>query len=188
MFLSTVGSACLYHCDPLPVPQPWRLRIGSRSSAKKSQPPSLIDLSRELLDVNLSSMAKDKYLNFEALYIKPLSLPLLHGDTLACNTPHHGFHLCSHLRLRHRTTCLSSTPSHHHLPCFHHHHHHLDFIRNLARRLPHRSPQVRLRPNKPDPKSRRGINFVPLKSLQLKNGRLMWITMTPPKSGALTCR
>ena len=188
VFLSAVGSVGLYHCDPPLVPQLWRLRIGSRSSAKKSQPHSLIDLSREPLDVNLSIKAKDKYLNFEVLYIKLLSLPRLLGDTLACNTLHHGSHLCHHLRLRHRTTCPTSTPSHQHLPCFHHHHHHLDFIRNLARRRPHRSLRARLRPNQPDPKSRWGISFVPLKFLQLKNGRLMWITMTPPKSGALTCR
>ena len=188
VLFSAVGSACLRHCDPLPDLRPWRLRIGSRSLARKSQPHSPIDLSRELPDVNLHIMAKDTYLNFGALCIKPPSLRLLHGDTPACNTHRRVSHPCSHLRPRHRTTCLFRTLFHHHLPCFHHHHHHLCFNRNLACRQQHRSPQVHHRPNRPDHKSRRGINSVPLRSLQLRNGRLMWIIMTPPKLGALTCR
>ena len=133
-------------------------------------------------------MDKDTYLNFGALCIKLLNLRLLHGDILACNIHHRGFHPCSLLRLRHRITCLSSTLFHHHLPCFHHHHHHLVFNHNLACRPRHQSLPVHLRLNRPDHKSRQDINFVPLRSPQLRNGHLTWIIMTPPKWGALTCR
>ena len=134
VLLSAVGSVGLHLCAHPLVPQPWRRKIGSHNTAKKSRHPSRIDLSHEPLDANLHLQDKDKYLTFEARYIKRPSLRLLLGDTWACNTLRLGFHLWHHLRLLHQTTCPSNTTFHHRLPRFHHHHLHLDFFHRCDHR------------------------------------------------------